>query len=143
MAILNRISFGSRLAATRAVHVKMGRAALEGAALAVRNQAKRNVRGGFKSGLFVTGRLFNDISHVLTGSGDKMEAQVGTVIDYGAFWELGHHNAYTRKYERVQWLKPAFASTTDIQAKFAGQLTDNVAASGPGRDPPTGRFIGG
>ncbi len=127
MAILNRISFGSRLAATRAVHVKVAKAALEGAALAVRNQAKRNVRGGFKSGAFVTGRLFNDISHVITGSGDEMEAQVGTVIDYAAFWELGHHNVFTRQYERVQWLKPAFRQTTDLQATFAGRLASNAA----------------
>lgn len=90
---------------------------LTAAAVVVENQAKRNVRGGFKSGEFVTGNIMNKITHQVDRK--RMVAEVGTTVDYGAFWELGHHNTFTRKYEREEWLKPAMTKTTREQQRAA------------------------
>lgn len=121
--------FTSNLRGAVAAHKAIAHAAVEGACIAIRNQAKLNVRGGFKSGAFVTGRLFNDISYVIVWKGLVPEGQVGTVIDYGAYWELGHHNVFTRKYERVPWLKPAFVTTAAQQQRNAAILAANEADS--------------
>lgn len=110
--------FRSHLPRVLRTQLKIGEAAVRGAVIAVQNRAKLNVRGGFKSGRFVTGRLFNDITHEVIGGLHPM-ARVGTTLDYGAFWELGHHNTFTRQYEREEWLKPAFDNTHAEQAEFA------------------------
>lgn len=96
---------------------RVARNALLAAATVVQNRAKRNVRGGFKSGDFVTGNLMNKIAiHVNT---KHMVAHIGTTVDYGAFWELGHHNVFTRKYEREEWLRPALEKTKAEQQRAA------------------------
>lgn len=111
--------FFSNLGPMLRAHEAIGRAAVGGAAQAVVNQAKKNLRGGFKSGDFVTGRLQNSVDRVISKRGLTPHAQVGTVVTYGAFWEFGHHNVFTRKYERKEWLRPAFVETRDEQASFA------------------------
>lgn len=97
------------------LHKRFAIVALRAAAITVRNEAKRNVRGGFSSGKYVTGRLFNSIEYVIDYS--MFEAKVGTVVNYGAFWELGHWNPFVRKYLRYRWLAPAFVQTTREQQK--------------------------
>lgn len=96
-------------------HKRAMRNALTAAATVVQNRAKRNVRGGFKSGDFVTGNLMNKIAIRVSVTDAVAEAVIGTTVDYGAFWELGHHNAYTRKYEREEWLRPALEKTVGKQ----------------------------
>lgn len=105
----------------------IARAALEGAAIAVVNEAKRNVRGGFRSGRFVTGNLFNQIFWTVVETGDRLEAQIGTPVDYGAFWAFGHHNIFTRRFERDPWLQDAFRDTTAEQRENAEIFAANAA----------------
>ncbi len=130
-----RVPFASFLTVTLKAHLEIGEAAVRGAAIAVQNQAKLNVRGGFRSGAFVTGRLFTDITHEVI-PGLSPSARVGTTLDYGAFWELGHMNIFTRKFEREPWLVPAFRSTLveqqEFAADFAGQAAGRFGVALPG-----------
>lgn len=96
-------------------HNRAARNMLLAAATVVQNQAKRNVRGGFKSGDFVTGTLINKIDVEV----EDDHAEIGTEVDYGAFWEVGHNNIFTRKYEREEWLRPAMEKTKKEQQKAA------------------------
>lgn len=123
----NFARFISLFSVAKAAQNAVARAALEGSAIAVWNEAKRNVRSGFRSGQFVTGNLFNQIFWTIVGQGEQMEAQVGTTVDYGAFWELGHHNIFTRQFEREPWLVPAFRDTEREQQENANIFARNVA----------------
>lgn len=100
-------------------HERVAHNALTAAAVVVRNRAKRNVRGGFKSGRFVSGNLLNKIEHRVYAR--RRVAEIGTVEDYGAYWELGHQNAWTRKYEREEWLRPAMEKTKREQQAAAAK----------------------
>lgn len=111
-----RAGFVSHARQVRRLHKQFAVAAVRASALVVQNQAKRNVRGGFTTGAFVTGNLMNNISHqVLSATGTAPSARVGTVVAYGAFWELGHFNPFMRRFARKQWLVPAFATTGAAQ----------------------------
>lgn len=108
--------FRSNLGGTIRFHEKVAENALTAAAIVVRNEAKRRVRGGFKSGRFVTGNLINKIEFEVV---DFERAEIGTTVDYGAFWELGHHNRWTRRYEREEWLRPSLERTVAKQRAAA------------------------
>lgn len=111
--------FKSNLGDAQRWHQRAARNALTAAATVVQNQAKRNVRGGFKSGQFVTGNLMNKIAIRVSVTDTVAEAVIGTTVDYGAFWELGHHNTFTGKYEREEWLRPALEKTMKKQQAAA------------------------
>jgi hypothetical protein len=52
--------------------------------------------------------------------GEGWESLVGTNKVEALYWELGHHNAFTRKYERVEiWVPTAAAEVQAMQATFA------------------------
>lgn len=82
------------------------------AAYPVSNQVKRNLKGGYTSGDFVTGASVN---HVTIGQvfreGNGWAIRVGTDLLYNLFWELGHHNIFTRKFERVEKWHPALVDS--------------------------------
>jgi hypothetical protein len=55
-----------------------------------------------------------------TDSGRGWVSKVGTKIIQALFWELGHHNLFTRKYERVRlWVPTAQANVERMKANFA------------------------
>lgn len=126
---MSPIRFQSNLRQVIKIHKEFGVAMVRGAALVVQNQAKLNVRGGFKSGAFVTGRLMNSIAHEVV-AGLNPRARVGTTVDYGAWWELGHFNIFTGNYEREEWLAPAFRTTTVAQKTAAVAAIKAVQSRG-------------
>ena len=78
------------------------------------NEVRRALRGGYLSSLgnkgqFVTGA---SLAHVTLSrprrAGDNWTISVGTDLDYNLFWEIGHHNLFTRHYERDEKWVPAF-----------------------------------
>ncbi len=88
-----------------------------GGARVVQNEVKRSLRHGYHSSLgnwgdFVTG---NNINHVTISepvfSGDGGTIKVGTDLLYALFWEVGHHNIFTRHFERDEQWKPAYDRT--------------------------------
>lgn len=89
-------------------------------------------RGGFTTGAFATGTALNKITlgPILSlGRIGDYAVQVGTSVPYHLFWELGHMNLFTGKYERVETLRPALEDTRDEQrAAFVRQFRRAVGA---------------
>lgn len=90
------------------------RAGLTAAGYSMRNSVIRELRGGYYSSLgnhgdFVTG---NSINHVTVAppeeTADGMQVRVGTDLKYNLYWELGHHNIFTRHFERDPKWQPAY-----------------------------------
>ena len=77
-----------------------------------RNAVKRGLRGGFTSGDFVTGRMLNSVQlrepEVHENGGSIIVGTDQTDPPYPLYWELGHQNLVTGKYERVEIWGPAF-----------------------------------
>lgn len=91
--------------------------ALTAAAYPTYNEVKRSLRHGYHSSLgnwgdFTTG---NNVNHVTTSrivfTADGGWITVGTDLLYALFWELGHHNIFTRHFERDEKWKPAYEAT--------------------------------
>jgi hypothetical protein len=79
--------------------------------------------GAFRSTLFVKQSV-----RFLTPykTPDGYETILGTKLIEALYWELGHHNAFTRKYERVQIWEPAGMGSTgamrDAYARVVARL---------------------
>lgn len=99
-------------------------AAVTAVAIEVTNQCKLVSRGGFKSGRFVT-RGWQGIRYqvnVMTAT-----ARVGHHEKHWAFWEFGHHNIFTRQYERFQWLTMGFERAEPMLDDVAQRAVRQVA----------------
>lgn len=101
------------------------REGLQAQARVIYNAWKRQMashHGGFITGAFATGMAVGRITigPVLSlGRFGEYAIQVGTDRLYHLFWELGHMNIFTRRYERVETLKPAIEETRiEQQAAF-------------------------
>ena len=70
-------------------------AGLKAAAYVYYNEVKRALAGGYTSGDFVTGRVLNSVT---VGDVQDHAIDVGTDVMYALYWEIGHHNIFTRKY---------------------------------------------
>lgn len=66
-------------------------------------------------GAFVTG---NSVNHVAIGEvtteAGRSGITVGTDLKYNLFWEIGHHNLFTRHYERDEKWSPAFKESSSL-----------------------------
>ena len=87
-------------------------AGLIAAAEVVVGAVKQGLQGGYTSGAFVTGHVMASVSR----SEPMEDAEgayilVGTDVMYALFWELGHQNLFTRKFERKEAWVPALLST--------------------------------
>lgn len=100
------------------IHRRIGKESLRAACIVVQNQARKNARGGFKSGDFVT-TGWNTINHDIVESGNGFQGFVGTPLRHFAYWELGHKNLFTRQFEQKEWLRPAMMETKSEQQEAA------------------------
>jgi hypothetical protein len=102
----------------RARHERAVDAALRAAAQVVVNGLKdekpEGLRGGYTSGDFVTGNILNSIT-ISDTARDRQGTfvLVGTNVMYAVYWEFGHINVFTRKYERQERWGPTLARTSD------------------------------
>lgn len=83
------------------------------------NEVKKELRGGYTSGAFVTGASVSSVT-VLPAErvADGWEAKVGTDLLYNLFWEIGHQNLFTRRFERVEVWRPVLVREAQrIQAR--------------------------
>ena len=122
--------------------------ALVAAATVPANAVRLRLRGGYTSGRFVTGLSSASVTQSAPeSSGDAVLVRVGTNVKYAPFWEFGHFNVFTRKYERVEVWRPGFldsipeAQRTFRQVFFAamgGATTGapNVDVRPPAPAPP-------
>lgn len=92
---------------------RAAKAGLIAQAEAIRRAWKREIvshGGGFKHGKFGTGTALNAITRSAPRALAKLGEYfllVGTNLRYHLFWEIGHMNTWTGKYERVETLRPA------------------------------------
>lgn len=87
---------------------------------AVREQLQR----GYTSGNFTQGIAAASVQ-MTPVSEEQGEAaiRVGTALDYPLFWELGHFNIFTRKYERVPvWQDTIEQQAGPMAAAFGGEV---------------------
>lgn len=106
--------------AFRSRHERATQAALTAGAQVVINGLKDEkplgVRGGYTSGDFVTGNLLNSIqtSDVQTDAAGTF-IMVYTDLMYAVYWEYGHYNIFTRKYERQErWFPTLIRTREDV-----------------------------
>jgi hypothetical protein len=105
------------------------RVALRAAANPLRSAVMRGLRGGYTSGAFVTGRVMNSvtISPVFELEENVLAIKVGTNVMYALYWELGHFNLFTGKYERVEVWRPAlFDSRQEVREAFVRRYTKEM-----------------
>jgi hypothetical protein len=83
-----------------------------------RNLMTVALQGGYTSGAFYSG--MQGIAGSVSVSAVQQDSEgrfvtVGTNNVYGKFWELGHMNLFTGKYERVEKWRPTMdENATDI-----------------------------
>lgn len=96
-------------------------AGLIAAATVLINAVKRGLTGGYKSGDFVTGNVRSSVTRtepIVDGEGGSIA--VGTNVMYALYWEIGHVNLFTRRFERKEVWMPALTSTAEeIRAAYA------------------------
>jgi len=97
--------------------------ALFAAAQVYRNAMTKALLGGYTSGRFYSGMqgVAGSVA-VSTPQRDPGGAfiVVGTNVTYAKFWELGHLNLFTGKYERVEKWRPALEQEApNILATYA------------------------
>lgn len=88
---------------------------------------------GYTSGAFVTGTLLNSIfiapdSGSFVDSGGKRYLLIGTNLAYAVYWEVGHYNIFTRRYEREERWRPTLLRKYDeavaaYHRAYASQMT--------------------
>lgn len=108
----------SNLAAFNADNDAAQQFALIAAAYVLVNAVKRALKGGYTSGAFVTGHVINSVTRgepfrEATG----FSVLVGSNVPYALFWEIGHHNLFTRKYEREERWRPAFMDSREAMSQ--------------------------
>lgn len=117
-------SFVSYQAAVEVAIRKIGCSMVTAVAIQITNDAKLEARGGFKSGDFVT-RGWQGIRWQVKCDGLTPVGRVGHHELHFMLWEMGHHNAWTRKYERNPWLSNGFKrnpATQDAVSKVAARV---------------------
>jgi hypothetical protein len=94
------------------------------------DEIKRRLAGGYTTGAWVTGQLLNSIAIQPPAlEGGDLVARVGTPVRYALYWELGHNNVFTRRFERQErWFPAAIDTQPEQQAAFVRAFTDGLTA---------------
>jgi hypothetical protein len=106
------------------------------------NAIRLRLRGGYTSGAFVTGLSSASVTQSEpTVTSDGAHVRVGTNVKYAPYWEFGHHNAFTRKYERVEVWRPGFLDSVPAAERaflevFQRVMGDTATAPGLRVRPP-------
>ena len=86
---------------------------------------KEPLQRGYTSGDFTTGNMANSVARGEPEvSSDGAEIAVGSTQvnpPYGLYWELGHHNLFTGKTERVEIWVPTMVQNRDKYVNVAAQ----------------------
>jgi hypothetical protein len=106
------MTYKSNLPAVKTRLQSATEAGLLAAAAVLENKVKEGLRGGYTSGQFVTGFVMSSVNHSEPEIGPNGAfILVGTGVMYALFWEIGHANLYSRKFERKEVWMPALLST--------------------------------
>jgi hypothetical protein len=104
-------------------------------------EVKNRLRGGYTSGNFVTGFVMNSVTRSEPSEGENGAfILVGTNVMYALYWEVGHANIFTKKFERQEVWMPALLQTRNEQIAafqraflrvFGGGATGQRVAASP------------
>jgi hypothetical protein len=115
----------------KAVHPKAVQAGLVAAAEVYAGEVKQFLQRGYTTGDFVTGAAAAsvNVSAPFLDESGAWAIRVGSSLEYTLYWELGHFNLYTKKFERVEhWRFALDESQSAMQAAFAAAY-DSVMQS--------------
>ena len=128
------MSYQSNLPQVTARHKAATAAGLLAAAAVVETKVKESLAGGYTSGAFVTGNVMNSVNHSEPEIGPNGAfILVGTDVMYALYWEVGHFNLFTRKFERVEKWMPAFlGSRAEQMAAFQRVYARLMGGGGTG-----------
>jgi hypothetical protein len=101
-------------------------AALAGAAQVYRNAVTEKLRnppeGGYTTGAWdhgMAGVAGSVAVSEVERTDNAVRIAVGTNVPYAKYWELGHQNLFTRRFERVERWRPALEENVEaIRARF-------------------------
>jgi hypothetical protein len=103
-------------------------ALVAGGALLVREIKKAHGDSYYKGGKYRTGQVRQSIKKTRPFWMNGWMIQVGTKLIFPLYWELGHRNKFSGKYERVRiWTPTYLAQVQAIQAEFAATLKRYMA----------------
>ena len=134
------MSYSSNLPVVKSRMQQATDAGLLAAAAVVENKVKEGLRGGYTSGAFVTGHVMASVNHSEPELGPNGAfILVGTDVMYALYWELGHMNLFTRKFERKEVWMPALLSSRAEQLsafqrtyqRFMGGASGQRVAASP------------
>ena len=110
---------GSMAATFKARHGPAVDAALKAAAQelinGLKDQKPEGLTGGYTSGDFVTGKSLGEIfaTDPMSSPGGKRLIFVSTDSPFAVYWEMGHVNLFSRKYEREERWGPTLSRKYD------------------------------
>lgn len=112
-------------------HERAQAAGMIAAAQVIINAVKRGLTGGYTSGDFVTNNVRGSVTRsepyaIAGGYG----IQIGTNVKYALFWELGHYNLFTGRYERVEVWLPAFLNNLEAAMAAYARVYRRVMEGG-------------
>lgn len=125
----------SHLDEFRRRHERASKAALIAAALVYENAMKLALTGGYKTGAFVTGRVRSSVTHgePYPLGPAQWAIRVGTNVLYALFWEIGHINLFTKRYERVEKWRPTLVEQrVHIAQKYSDVYRALMGSGGAG-----------
>ncbi len=94
-----------------------------GGQLLVRELKKAHGDSYYKGGKYRTGQVRQSIKASRPRWNNGWTLYVGTKLVFPLYWELGHRNKFSGKYERVRiWTPTYLAQVNAIQAEFAKTL---------------------
>lgn len=103
-------------------------AGLIAAATVLLNAVKRGVTGGYTSGAFYTGASRASVIRTEPDL-DRGEILVGSDVPYMLYWEVGHYNIFTRRFERKEVWFPALRDhKLEIETAYGQAFARELAA---------------
>jgi hypothetical protein len=133
------VSYKSNLPAVKAEMHRRIEGALIAGANVLRTAVMLGLRGGYKSGAFVTGKVMNSVTiGPVEWQGNSATIRVGSNVKYALYWEVGHKNIFTRKFERKEVWRPAMEQSAprirEVIGKFIGGGTVTLSLDTPTLD---------
>ena len=101
------------------------KAGILAAAYIYTNAVKTRLMQGYTTGNFSHGGAGVAGSVTIgsvTRSGSGWTVDLGTNVPYALYWEMGHFNLYTRRYERVEVWRQTFDAVADQMVAIFGRV---------------------
>lgn len=96
---------------------------------------RAKLQRGYTTGAYVTGATAASVQMTPPASdGDRWTVRVGTPSLVALYWELGHHNVFTKRYERVEYWRETLGLLAPEMARLAGGTMSTIIETGAAPD---------